>query len=121
MELRPFIGLELPGGVIIRSIELTETPMIDPIGRDAVAQTRVVGREFHLTIRANLSPEELSITLHHEVLEATAVASPQPPEQLMDFNEAAFEGAAREAHGRWGSASPETLRRMLLFHGFHEN
>ena len=43
-----------------------------------------------------------------------------PPESLMDFNEGDFEHSAREAHARWGDASPTNLNLLLQFHGFRE-
>ena len=65
-----------------------------------------------------MSEEELSITLYHEILEAASVAIANPPANVMDFNEADFERAAREAHERWGNASPANLNLLLQFHGF---
>jgi hypothetical protein len=56
-----------------------------------------------LLIQAGLSEEELSITLYHEILEAAAVGTMNPPESLMDFNEGDFERSAREAHIRWAT------------------
>jgi hypothetical protein len=91
---------------------------VDALGREAAAQTRVTGREFRLRIRPGLSDEELSVTLYHEILEAAAVASWPAPASVMEFNEGDFERAAKAAHGRWGTASPENLNRMLQFHDF---
>lgn len=92
--------------------------MVDPIGREAVAHTQVVGRRFSIFIRAGLSEAELSITLYHEVLEAAAVASGSAPPGLLEFNEADFERAARDMHDTVGLASPENLNRMLEQFGF---
>ena len=92
--------------------------MVDAIGREAVAQTKIVVRDFRLFIRAGLNDEELSVTLYHEILEAATVAADDPPAAVMDFNEANFERAACEAHERWGHASPDNLNRLLQFHGF---
>ena len=91
---------------------------MDAIGREAVAQTSAIARELRLLIRAGLSEEELSITLYHEILEAASVAIANPPANVMDFNEADFENAARAAHERWGNASPASLNLLLQFHGF---
>lgn len=115
-----FVDLPLRGGFVIKAVEFTEKPLRDALEREAVAQTRIVGREFHLLIRAGLNDEGLSVTLYHEVLEAAAVASSHPPERVMDLNEAGFEHAAREAQARWGDASPANLNRLLQFHGFRE-
>jgi len=56
--------------------------------------------------------------LYHEILEAASVAMAEPPASVMDFNELDFERAARQAHGRWGNASPANLNLLLQFHGF---
>jgi hypothetical protein len=120
IDARGFIGLRLCGGFVIKQIEFTPGPLLDPLEREAVAQTRIVGREFRLFIRSDLSEEELSVTLYHEILEAASVASLNPPTDVMDFNEAAFERAARAAHEPWGNASPANLNRLLHFHGFRE-
>jgi hypothetical protein len=118
IDLRQFINLRLHGGFIIRVIELTDAPIIDAIGREAVAQTSAIARNCRLLIRAGLSEAELSITLYHEVLEAASVAIEIPPASVIDFNEADFERAAHEAHERWGNASPANLNLVLQFHGF---
>jgi hypothetical protein len=118
IDLRQFINLRLHGGFIIRVIELTDAPIIDAIGREAVAQTSAIARNCRLLIRGGLSEAELSITLYHEVLEAASVAIEIPPASVIDFNEADFERAAHEAHERWGNASPANLNLVLQFHGF---
>ncbi|HEV2436767.1 MAG TPA: hypothetical protein VG077_12275 [Verrucomicrobiae bacterium] len=71
-----------------------------------------------MLVRAGLSEEELSVTLYHEILEAASVAVPDPPANVIDFNESDFERAAREAHERWGNASPANRNLRLQFHGF---
>ncbi|MBM3853892.1 MAG: hypothetical protein FJ399_12165 [Verrucomicrobia bacterium] len=106
------------GGFIIRAIELTNARIEDPLGREAIAQTQVVAREFRLLVRSGLSEEEFSVTLYHEILEAACVAVADPPLAVVDFNEAGFERAARTSHARWGNASLMNLNLMLQFHGF---
>jgi len=118
LDLRQFKDLRLHGGFTIKEIELTTAPIVDAIGREAIAQTSAIGREFRLLIHAGLSEEELSITLYHEILEAASVAIANPPAGMMDFNEADFERAAHESHERWGNASPANLNLLLQFHGF---
>ena len=113
-----FLNQPLGGVFFITKIELTHEPLEDALGREAVAQTRILGRKFQLVIRSGLPDEELSITLYHEILEAATVASTHPPESVLDLNEAGFEAAARRANQTWGAASVENLNRMLQFHGF---
>jgi len=110
-----FLNKQLSGVFFIVEIESTHEPLEDALGREALAQTRIVGREFRLVIRSDLSEEELSITLYHEILEAATVASDHSPESVLDLNEAGFEAAAHRANQRWGEVSVENLNRMLQF------
>jgi len=118
IDLRQYKNLRLHGGFVIKNIELTDAPIVDAIGREALAQTSGIAREFQLLIRAGLSEAELFITLYHEILEAAAVAIAHPPASVTDFNEADFESAAHVAHERWGHASPANLNLLLQFYGF---
>ena len=118
INIDSFLNQRLAGVFSIAQIELTHEPLVDALGREAIAQTRILGRELRLIIRSGLPDEELSITLYHEILEATTVASSYSPESVLDLNEAGFEAAARRAHQTWGEASVENLNRMLQFYGF---
>jgi hypothetical protein len=108
----------LLGGCVIVAIKFTREPFVDAMGREAIAQTSIIGKKLHIKIRAELSDEELSVTLYHEILEAATVAIPSPPDNVMEFNEGDFERAAREMHKTLGEASPENLNRMLQIYGF---
>ena len=90
IDIHQFKNLRLHGGFIIKDIELTDAPIVDAIGREAIAQTSAIARDFRLFIRSGLSEEELSITLYHEILEAASVALANPPVSVIDFNEADF-------------------------------
>ncbi len=118
IDINQFKNLRLQGGFIITDIELRDDPIVDAIGREAIAQTQTIAGRFRLFIRSGLSEEELSITLYHEVLEAASVATSNPPASVMDFKEADFERAAHDAQKRWGNASPANLDLLLQFHGF---
>jgi hypothetical protein len=120
IDVESFLHQRLDSGFVIVEIDLTRQPLEDPLGREAIAQTRIVGREFRLAIRAGLPDEELSVTLYHEILEGATVGSSHPPETVCDLNEAGFEAAAWRAHKTWGEASVENLNRMLQFYGFSE-
>jgi hypothetical protein len=115
-----FIKLRLRGGFTIAALEFTSEPMLGAIGREAVAQTRATGSDFHVLIRSGLSDEELSVTLYHEVVEAATVASQHPPVNVMELNEAGFERVARQMRLELERASPENLNRMLQIFGFPE-
>jgi hypothetical protein len=118
IKIGQFKNLRLHGGFIIKHIELTDGPIVDAIGREAVAQTSAIARDFRLLIRSGLSEKELSVTLYHEILEAASVALADPPGSVIDFSEADFERAAHAAHERWGNASPANLNLLLQFHEF---
>lgn len=118
VNIDSFLNQRLAGVFSIAEIELTHEPLVDALGREAVAQTRVLGRKLRLVIRSDLPDRELSVTLYHEILEAATVSSANPPESVSELNEAGFEAAARRAHQTWGEASVEDLNRMLQFYGF---
>ena len=118
IDLITFYGVRLPGGFIISAVHLTQEPLEDALGREAVAQTIVRGREFHITIRHGLDDRELSISLYHEVLEAATVAALSPPESVLDFNEGDFERVAHEIYASLGNATATTLSSMLQSFGF---
>ncbi len=116
--MESFKNLTLHGGFQIVGIEFTSDPMVDALEREAIAKTRIVGLKFDLLIRAALSQEELSITLYHEILEAVTVASFDPPDSVIEFNEGDFERVAHEMQAKLGEASPQNLNRMLQSFGF---
>lgn len=118
IDLIAFHGVRLPGGFVISAIHLTQEPLEDALGRSAVAQTIVRGKEFHITFGYGLDDRELSISLYHEVLEAATVGAQSPPESVIDFNEGDFERVAQEMHTRLGEATPITLGSMLQSLGF---
>ena len=120
IDTASFQNLLLRGGFTIVRLELRDEPLVDAIGREAIAKTSIVSKRFEILIRTPLSEEELSITLYHEILEAMTVGSRQPPASVVQFNEGNFEAAARQAHEQLGPASPENLDRMLQTYGFSE-
>ena len=115
-----FANASLRGGFILAPVEVTGEPLVDALGREAFARTWIIGREFRVTVRATLDDKEFSVTLYHEILEAMTVAVIDPPAGVMEFNEGDFERAGYEAFERFGVASPDSLNRMLQFHGFGE-
>lgn len=116
----PFEHLKLVGGFIILRVTVDDEPLTDALEREAIARTVITGKNFELTIQPGLSEKEWSVTLYHEILEAAAVASEDPPESVLDLNEAGFESAAYAAHDRLGPATPETLNHLLQSYGFRK-
>lgn len=120
IERTLFNGLKLRGGFTIVRVESTNEALVDALGREAIARTRIIGREFHVAVRPGLPQQELSVTIYHEILEAAAVASLDPPAAVLQLNEADFERAAYRADKDFGPASPESLNRLLQSFGFRE-
>src|SRR5438034_3427695 len=118
IDLRALQNLRLRGDFTIVRLELTNEPIAGAIGREAVARTRIVGRDFDLLIRAGLSQRELSVTLYHEILEAATVAVEKPPAAVRELNEGDLDQAAHQAHEQFGEVSPQHLDRMLQLYGF---
>ena len=118
IDLGLFQNVQLRGGFTIVRLEITSEPIVDAIGRVAIARTGIIGRNFHLLIRAGLSQRELSVTLYHEILEAATVAMEKPPVAVRELNEANFDRAAYQAHEQFGEVSPQNLDRMLQLYGF---
>ena len=119
IDLSAFQNLRLRGGFTIAHFEITHEPLVDAIGREAIARTTIIGHEFKITIHSGLSEKELSVTLYHEILEAMTVASDNPPASVRMFNEGDFEKAAYQAYNELGEASPATIDLVLQSYGFH--
>jgi hypothetical protein len=118
IDLNAFQNLRVRGGFRIVRVEITHEPIADAIGRQAVARTRIIRRDFDLLVRAGLSEHELSVTLYHEILEAATVAMENPPAAVRELNEGDFDRAAYQAHDEFGEVSPQNLDRMLQLYGF---
>ena len=118
IEVTRFHNLALRGGFVIVDVRLVSGPLTDSIGRPALALTRITAGRFEIDLLAHQTDEELSVSLYHEVLEAAAVATNECPPKVLDFNESAFERAARAAHGQLGPVSPERLNALLEQFGF---
>ena len=113
-----FAGARIRGGFEIVRLDVAENPLVDPLGREAIARTYIIANQFFITISAGLSEDEISVTIYHEILEAATVGSIDPPKAVRDFSEGDFESAGYRAHKQFGQASPENLDRMLQFYGF---
>lgn len=119
MTLDVFDYQPLRGGFLLVKIAVTSEPMFDAIGRVALARTSIVGANITIELSADFAaPEQFSISIYHEVLEAATVGALNPPAAVCELNEAGFEAAAQHAHATLGEASPDTLNRMLAAFGF---
>lgn len=61
-EANLFQGLRLRGGFVIVRLDFVVEPLVDAVGRTAIAQTHIIGREFYLTILSSLNDKEKSVT-----------------------------------------------------------
>lgn len=52
-----FDNAALRGGFTIVQVAFAAEPLADALGREAIAQTGIVGRKFHLRIRSGLGDE----------------------------------------------------------------
>jgi hypothetical protein len=119
MNLEDFIHLPLRGGFLLLRVVMSEKPMVDAMGRLALARTTIVGTAMEIELDiANIDPAEISVSLYHEVLEAAAVAAVDPPASICELNEAGFEAAAQSCHQRLGMVTPASLNQMLEEFGF---
>jgi hypothetical protein len=119
MNLADFQNLPLHGGFLLLRVTVSDVPMVDAMGRLALAKTHIVGSTLEIELGCSMpDPDEISISLYHEVLEAAAVAAPSPPSSVWELNEAGFESAACDYHQRLGFATPDTLNQMLAEFGF---
>lgn len=119
MNLDDFTQLPLRGGFLLLRVIMTTEPMVDAMGRLALARTVIIGSTVEIELGAsNPDPVEISVSLYHEVLEAAAMGASNPPASVCELNEAGFEAAARDCHHRLGMASPASLNQMLEEFGF---
>jgi hypothetical protein len=92
--------------------------MRDAIGRPALARAVIEGRTISIEIATAQAPEELSVSIYHELLEALTVGVQFPPRAVWDLNEAGFEQAAQDAHRLHGLANPRNVIIFLSEFGF---
>ena len=119
MNLEAFDFQPLRGGFLLVRVVVNVEPMFDAMGRSALARTSIVGANISIELSDTaLTPEQISVSIYHEVLEAATVGAQHPPAAVCELNELGFESAAHEAHAKLGPASPENLNRMLEGFGF---
>ncbi len=118
LELDVFADLPLRGGLRLKEVRRASAPLVDAIGRPAVARTFIIGNVLEVELQRDLSDEETSVSLYHEVIEGATLAVLRPPAATIDLNEAGFETAARQAYSTFGLATPAALNAMLASFGF---
>ncbi|MGA0111150.1 MAG: hypothetical protein ACO3PN_03490 [Chthoniobacterales bacterium] len=120
MDLARFKNLKLPQGFILLGIQLVTDPMRDAIGRPALARAVIEGNTVSIELAAAQTPDELSVSIYHELLEAMSVGVQSAPRAVWDLNEAGFEQAAQDAHRFHGLANPRNVLTFLSEFGFTE-
>lgn len=118
MDLEQFNDLQLPQGFRLLGVETAEAPMLDAIGRPALARAVIENSTVSIYVAADQSPAEISVSIYHELLEAMTVGVPSPPIDVCDLNEAGFEQAAKDAHRRHGLANSSSVLIFLREFGF---
>lgn len=117
-DLASFRELPLPGGFVLDSIAAVPGPLIDPIGRAALARTTIHAGRIAIVLDEQQSAEDQSISIYHELIEGLTVAVPIAPGAVMEFSEADFEREARRAFDTFGVATPTTVITFLTNFGF---
>ena len=87
LELDVFADLPLRGGLRLKEVRRASAPLVDAIGRPAVARTLIIGKVLEVELQPDLSDEETSVSLYHEVLEGATLAVLRPPAATIDLNE----------------------------------
>jgi hypothetical protein len=116
--LASFRELALPGDFILSGIHAVPGPLIDPIGRPALARTTIEGLRISIVFDQSQPAEEQSISIYHEILEGLTVAFSKPPAAVIEFCEGDFEREAQRALSRFGIATPESVLAFLATFGF---
>lgn len=85
-----------------------------------LGQTTTVLGTGVMTIRIapNQSPHEQSVTIYHEILEATALQATKPPAMVLDLSEEEFDLLAYMAQEQFGTATVDNLDRLLEAIGY---
>jgi len=118
MDLDQFSNLQLPEGFRLLGVELVDLPMLDAIGRPALARAVIENGTIAIYLARDQTPTEMSVSIYHEVMEAMTVAVVSPPPAVCDLNEAGFERAAIDAHRRCGLANAASVLTFLRDFGF---
>ncbi len=71
-----------------------------------------------IRIAPGQSPYEQSVTIYHEVLEATALQAEEPPAMVLDLSEEDFDLLAYLAQEQFGTATVENLNKLLETLGY---
>ena len=118
MDFEQFSDLLLPQGICLLGVEVAEAPMLDAIGRPALARAVIENGTIAIYLAADQAPAEMSVSTYHERLEAMTVGVASPPLAVCDLNEAGFERAAQDAHLRYGLANAASVLIFLHEFGF---
>ena len=118
-NLESFRNATLRGGFSIESISVAEGKLGS--GGASLGQTTIEPiRSGRMTIQIapGQSAYEQSVSIYHEVLEATALDAKNPPAMLRDLSEEDFDLLAYMAQEQFGPATVENLKKLLEAVGF---
>jgi hypothetical protein len=71
-----------------------------------------------IRIAPGQSSYEQSVSLYHEVIEATALQAKKPPPMVLDLSEEKFDLLAYMAQEQFGPATVENLNKLLAALGY---
>lgn len=119
LNIEAFSGRTLHSGIQIESVKTTHE-LTDVLGRPATGFTSRVGKSLQIILLEGLSPDEQSVTMYHEIIEAAMGAHfpDRVPVALQELNEAQIDALAQSFHTRLGPVNVRTANQMLRELGF---
>jgi hypothetical protein len=117
-DLESFRGARLRGGFGIESITIAKGRLGDRGASLGQTSMDVGTGMMAIRIAPDQSPFEQSVTIYHEVLEATALQARTPPAMVLDLSEEEFDLLAYMAQEQFGTATVENLDRLLEALGY---
>jgi hypothetical protein len=109
----------LRGGFSIESISVAEGKLgLRGISLGQTTIEPIKSGKMTIQIAPGQSPDEQSVTIYHEVLEAAGLDAKKPPAVLLDLSEEDFDLLAYMAHEQFGPATVENLNMRLDALGF---
>jgi hypothetical protein len=120
LSLSSFQNAKLRGGTRLESVSVSEGLLVDVSGGPALGHTSVnLGTgAMQVRLAPGLSPSEQSITLYHEVIEASSLRAKEPPPMVLDLSEEEIDLLAKMAYEQLGTATVENLNQILDILGF---
>jgi hypothetical protein len=117
-DLGSFRDAKLRGGFVIESITIAEGKLGTRGANLGQSSMDLGAGMMAIRIAPGQSPLEQSVTIYHEVLEATALQARKPPTMVLDLSEEDFDLLAYMAQEQFGTATVESLNELLQAIGY---